>query len=862
MKRRLLFGVAVLVFLLSGVVLFSLPVYSASIKIDHTCTDISKIPKNWINTAKSNLRCYYGHTSHGSQLITGMSAYQDDPAYGEQYGFTREGEIRGGFLSIMDSYDIDLGNPDYTTWESRTREYLNGEGSNRNVILWSWCGQLSGMSTSEVDQYLNLMAGLESDYPGVKFVYFTGHLDGSGTGGTLNQNNIRIRSWCTSNNRILFDFADIESYNPSGNGFLSQNADDGCNYSGGNWAQEWIAAHPTHEFSRLASVCEECAHSETLNCILKGGAAWWLMARIAGWDGTTTTTNSITITSPNTGVEWEVGSSHSIKWNYTGTIANVKIEYSINNGSSWSTIILSTSNTGSYLWTIPNTPSTHCLVRVSNTTGSPSDTSDYPFTIKAQEDPPTISLSPTSLYFAYSIGGSTPGAQTFLVSNSGGGTLSWTLTEDASWLNVSPSSGTNSGLVTVTVDPTGLAAGTYNKSIQVSDSNATNSPQTVAVTFTVKEEGQDDPPFGSFDTPADNSNVCSSIPVTGWALDDIDVANVQLFYYNEGERVYIGDAVFVEGARPDVQSAFPAYPNNSKAGWGYMLLTNFLPNGGNGTFILEAVVTDSNGQEVSLGTKTIICDNEHAVKPFGAIDTPTQGGTASGREYVVFGWALTPQPNIIPIDGSTISVWVDGVQVGNPEYNVYREDIANLFPGYNNADGASGYFYFNTTGYQDGVHTISWQVQDSGANADGIGSRYFTILNSETSSAPALSHLPLNIYARKGVCAPEDKISPVLVKKGFTSIDKPETVMPCENGSTPIEIKPLELVKVSFRDMDDRVGSVVNLSSLPIGSTLDTVNGEFSWQPGPGFYGVHRLEFLLIHANGQQYKKTIDITIR
>ena len=56
--------------------------------------------------------------------------------------------------------------------------------------------------------------------------------------------------------------------------------------------------------------------------------------------------------------------------------------------------------------------------------------------------------------------------------------------------------------------------------------------------------------------------------------------------------VYIGDAVLVEGARPDVEAAYPDYPDNYKAGWGYNLLTNGLPNQGNGTFTTDAKPAD------------------------------------------------------------------------------------------------------------------------------------------------------------------------------------------------------------------------------------------------------------------------------
>jgi hypothetical protein len=82
---------------------------------------------------------------------------------------------------------------------------------------------------------------------------------------------------------VLFDFADIESYDPDGIYYRDLDADDACNYSGGNWADEWCAANPGSE---LCAVCS-CAHSRPLNCNLKARAFWWMMARLAGWDGLT-----------------------------------------------------------------------------------------------------------------------------------------------------------------------------------------------------------------------------------------------------------------------------------------------------------------------------------------------------------------------------------------------------------------------------------------------------------------------------------------------------------------------------------------------------------------------------------------------
>jgi Leucine-rich repeat (LRR) protein len=99
---------------------------------------------------------------------------------------------------------------------------------------------------------------------------------------------------------------------------------------------------------------------------------------------TTAEAKTLTVTSPNGGETWEGTTAHNITWTSTGAIANVKLEYSTNNGSSWNTISASTANSGTYDWTVPNTPSTTCLVRITDTAGPATDTGDAVFTITAQ----------------------------------------------------------------------------------------------------------------------------------------------------------------------------------------------------------------------------------------------------------------------------------------------------------------------------------------------------------------------------------------------------------------------------------------------------------------------------------------------
>lgn len=473
---------------------------------------------------------------------------------------------------------------------------------------------------------------------------------------------------------------------------------------------------------------------------------------------------------------------------------------------------------------------------------------------------PILHVSKKKLIFGASQITTSSSEEAFLVVNIGsvGTIINWQASTPNNWILINPSNGAGDGKIAISISPSGLAAGTHTGTVIVEDANAYNSPQTIDVQLTVYAPGEDEAPFGSFDTPVNfTGNITGAIPVTGWVLDDTGVEKVDIWRnpaaaetsVSADDLIYIGDAVFVKGARPDIEAVYPDYPRNDRAGWGYMMLTNFLPNQGTGSYVIHAVAHDSSGRSISLGSKTITCTNNSAVKPFGTIDEPKQGAEVSGLKWNS-GWTLTPQPYEIPKNGSTIWIWIDGKKVGNPYYNQYREDIATLFPGYANSFGAVGAYLIDTTAYPNGVHTIAWSVTDDGGRVEGIGSRFFSIENFS------------------GTTTPLPEVEVLQYRPDEAGRLKIHTDSPLR-----IEIEELERVEIKFSGENGNLylGWGENISKpLPVGSALDKEKGLFTWGPGPGFLGQYVLNFavtderfiskpvrIIVHIVPKKYKASL-----
>ncbi len=291
--------------LLLSVFFLSLQVYSASSEIlyttsgrvsadwpsglivDHTCTDLNAIPAEWIEAAQSDVKVHYAHTSHGSQITTGLDLIEDANSTFSQAQGDRYLPTESGALCVLD------GNPpeSYITpdlyWETPdglaiTQNTLD-ENPTLTVSIWSWCTQLYWYGEAETQAYLDAMSSLETANPSVIFVYMTCNAQSTGDEGYNRwQRNEQIRQYCIANDKVLFDFEDLDAWS---NGEQST-------YAYGDY---YIPVE--HEDFHG----DQAGHTTYTSCEQKGHAFWWLAAVLSGWvpQHANGTTSSVTSTTPD-----------------------------------------------------------------------------------------------------------------------------------------------------------------------------------------------------------------------------------------------------------------------------------------------------------------------------------------------------------------------------------------------------------------------------------------------------------------------------------------------------------------------------------------------------------------------------------
>jgi len=466
------------------------------------------------------------------------------------------------------------------------------------------------------------------------------------------------------------------------------------------------------------------------------------------------------------------------------------------------------------------------------------------------------------------------------VVNANAGTPCWSVTSDLSFVTVTPSSGCGSATLTVSlVNQTYHGSGDFSGYLRVSSSGVINSPQYTQTV--VRVLGATTAPSGMIDTPANGATVTGSVPVTGWAVDDVGISRVTVCRSPvTGEQgghpacgpnqVYLGDAVMIEDARPDVQAVSPTTPFNYRAGWGFMVLTNMLPNQGVGNFTFHANAFDLDGRFAALGSKNVTARNDLLTEPFGAIDTPGQGETISGS-YANFGWVLSRVRRADPPGGGAVTVYIDGVGVGSPVGWNQRADLTAAFPGYPGLSTALGVYGINSTQYANGLHTIAWVVSDSAGVTSGVGSRFFSIFNTGSSvTEAAMRPIGPDLGRRDGEVALKASEAPILMRAGFSTLRSMQTVKAGVSGRTYVRAPERDRVEIRLAGPSDSssraeyAGYLVvdeRLRELPIGSSFDPERGAFYWQPGLGYVGDYDFVFIRTLADGTRERIPVRITL-
>lgn len=135
----------------------------------------------------------------------------------------------------------------------------------------------------------------------------------------------------------------------------------------------------------------------------------------------------------------------------------------------------------------------------------------------SKQQPPQIWVSQQSFSFSATAGGDNPSSKTMYIKNAGGGTLSYQVSSDSSWLAVNPNSGSSSGgkkSHTVSINIEGISAGSYSGTISIVDSGASNSPVAVVVALEISSSASDNKISLSCDPASGGTNTIVEVPIS------------------------------------------------------------------------------------------------------------------------------------------------------------------------------------------------------------------------------------------------------------------------------------------------------------------------------------------------------------
>lgn len=196
----------------------------------------------------------------------------------------------------------------------------------------------------------------------------------------------------------------------------------------------------------------------------------------------------------------------------------------------------------------------------------------------------------------------------------------WQIAKQGDWFEVNPASGRGKAWIQVTIKGKEMAPGNYRGRLVFRFPGSGRRDKIVGLNLTVYAQGNTLPPAGWIDLPTEGEKVSPhGFLVAGWALDDIEVTEVTVKREaltdeeknraDAGGLIFLGQAAFHAGIRPDVQKLHPEKPLNYRSGWGFMVEPQHLPPVKNASFKIFVFFKDKEGHEIIGGMRRVLVDH-------------------------------------------------------------------------------------------------------------------------------------------------------------------------------------------------------------------------------------------------------------